>query len=1011
MALLLALMMVVGLLPALSLPARAATNGNCGAATNPGGESSVTWSLNSGVLTITGTGAMANWEPNDVPWNSSRNLITSVVIKDGVTTIGEHAFFYCSKLTSITLPGSLTAIGDSAFSNCKELTSITVPKGVTSIGSNPFSSCSALTEIIVDGENPAYTAVDGVLFNKAKTELLRYPRGKANTSYEIPGGVTTIRDWAFSSCSKLTSITLPGSLTAIGDSAFSSCKELTSITFPDSLTTIGDSAFSYCSKLTSIAIPEGVTTIGERAFHNCVGLTSITLPDSLTTIGGYAFEYCSGLKSITLPKGVTSISSRPFQCCSALTEIIVDEENPAYTAVDGVLFNKAKTELLCYPEGKNNTSYVIPSGVTTIGNDAFHFCKGLTSITVPEGVTTIGDYAFDNCVGLTSITFPDSLTTIGDSAFYYCSGLKSITLPDSLTTIGDSAFYDCKGLTSITIPEGVTTIGDHAFGVSEIYSILEGDLELTFVGDAPTFWGHPFSCLTATAYYPAGNATWTADVLQDYGGETIWVPYCEHSYEPVINPPTCNTAGDTIYTCTKCGDSYTESIAATGHKYSGGVCTVCGAVEPGHYFVAGSFNGWKEALPDYIMTADEDGIYHLDIQVEAGENSLKVTDGSWDNWWGGSGEYGNYEFYVTEAGTITVTFDPVTRTVAVTGDIISEMPSKPEQPSRVEGVTVSDLGRTGFHVSWDAINGATRYWVYLNGKLYNSATGNSLAVINRKMETDYQVSVTALLADGTILDLAEADMVSVTTLGYAFNSSYSASPNSITLSWDVDGCTKTWVYVGTSPEDMKIKGSSVGTAHTVVGLEENTTYYVKLTHLIDGKIVSSNEILEITTQARSFTSTYTARFDSIGLTWNVEGATKSWIYFGTDPDNLKLTASSTTGSYTVKKLADGVTYYYMLTHLIDGKIVSSNEIVEVTTPVNEALVATMSVTDGIAHFTWNAVGDSYKYWVIVKTSEKTIVRSTTNLSYTLSGIDFENCEITVRGINSDGIYDYTLTED
>ncbi len=193
---------------------------------------------------------------------------------------------------------------------------------------------------------------------------------------------------------------------------------------------------------------------------------------------------------------------------------------------------------------------------------------------------------------------------------------------------------------------------------------------------------------------------------------------------------------------------------------------------------------------------------------------------------------------------------------------------------------------------------------------------------------------------------------------------------------------------------------------------ENTTYYVELAHLIDGKVVPTGEIMEISTgsMADLFDCQYEAEPNSITLSWTAEGATKTWFYIGTDPNNLKLKGSSTGSSHTLTGLEDNTTYYVELAHLIDGKVIRTGKVIEVTTPVNEALVATMSVTDGTAHFAWNAVGDSYKYWVIVKTSEKTIVRSTTNLSYTLSGIDFENCEITIRGINSDGIYDYNLTE-
>ena len=344
-----------------------------------------------------------------------------------VTSIGDNAFNNYISLTNVTIPDSVTSIGASAFIFCSNLTNITLPKGVTSIGDGAFKDCSSLTSIT------------------------------------IPFGVTSIRNSTFYGCSSLTSIAIPKSVTSIGYGAFYYCKSLTSITIPDSVLSIGGYAFSACKTLTSITIPDSVLSIGNSAFSSCEELTRITLPNSVISIGNDTFLGCNKLTSITIPNSVTSIGERVFAGCSSLTAINVAEANKFYSSVDGVLFNKDKTELICYPPSKVDDSYSIPNSVTSIGASAFIYCSNLTNITLPKGVTSIGDGAFKDCSSLTSITIPFGVTSIRNSTFYGCSSLTSITIPNGVTSIGDSAFSGCTSLTSITIPDSVTWIGDRAF--------------------------------------------------------------------------------------------------------------------------------------------------------------------------------------------------------------------------------------------------------------------------------------------------------------------------------------------------------------------------------------------------------------------------------------------------------------------------------------------------------------------------------------------------------------------
>ena len=426
-----------------------------------------------------------------------------------VTSISSYAFWSCTSLTSITIPNSVTSIGGWAFEWCKNLTSITIPDSVTEIGSGAFESCTSLTVINVATGNKNFVLINGVLYNKNKTKLICYPAGKKDKSYSIldsvteigdsafsgcasltsitiPDGVTSISNGAFSGCTSLTSITIPDSVTSIGYSAFRGCASLTSITIPDSVTSIGEGAFSYCASLTSITIPDSVTSIGEgafsycaslasitipnsatkiggSAFDGCISLTSITIPDSVMSIGNYAFRGCASLTSITIPNSVTNIYYSAFSGCTSLTAINVATGNQNYVSVNGVLYNKNKTKLICYPAGKKDKSYSILDSVTEIGDSAFSGCASLTSITIPDGVTSISNGAFSGCTSLTSITIPDSVTSIGGSAFRGCTSLTSITMPDSVTSIGGSAFGGCTSLTSITIPDSLTSIGGSTF--------------------------------------------------------------------------------------------------------------------------------------------------------------------------------------------------------------------------------------------------------------------------------------------------------------------------------------------------------------------------------------------------------------------------------------------------------------------------------------------------------------------------------------------------------------------
>ena len=241
----------------------------------------------------------------DESWGSIVNYfvrkteLKTLIIPDGVTSIGSHAFAGCRLLESIEISDSVTSIGFGAFSGCSSLESVTIGNGVTSIGTWVFACCSSLTSITIPDN---VTSIGGNAFNSCESL----------TSIVIPESVTSIGNEAFYDCDSLTSIVIPDSVTSIGERAFYGCCSLTSIIIPDSVTSIGKGTFDWCSSLTSITIDGGVTSIGERAFLGCDSLTSIVIPDSVTSIGEYAFSDCSSLTSITIPDSVTSIGVCAF---------------------------------------------------------------------------------------------------------------------------------------------------------------------------------------------------------------------------------------------------------------------------------------------------------------------------------------------------------------------------------------------------------------------------------------------------------------------------------------------------------------------------------------------------------------------------------------------------------------------------------------------------------------------------------------------------------------------------
>jgi len=498
----------------------------------------VFWSFDdtTGTLKISGTGAMYNYHRlyytangsfyNNAPWLSLSNRITSVVIENGVTTIGDAAFYELNKMKSVTIPDSVTSIGKEAFRSCNWLKSVAIPDSVTYIGDDAFHGCTQMASV------------------------------------SLSKNITAINAGAFWDCSSLTSVTIPAGVTSIGANAFFDCTYLERVSIPNGVTSIGTSAFADCTYLNGVIIPASVISVGSNAFRNCRMLSQIIfLGDAPTTFGQDVFYNTSSyfticyynnrtnwstptwngysttawnpttVESVTLDHSIISIEagskailtatvSPTYATNQSVTWSSSDET--VATVINGVVtgvkagtatitvktedgnktaacvvtvttpvasgscgenvtwsFDTATGTLTISGTGvmadygatvrpwndyrKQIASIVIENGVTSIGNSAFSVCDSLTSVTIPSSVSTIGNDAFVSCSRLTSITIPSGVTSIGRGAFSDCDSLISATIPGSAVNIGRDIFAECDNLASVTLSEGITSISEAMF--------------------------------------------------------------------------------------------------------------------------------------------------------------------------------------------------------------------------------------------------------------------------------------------------------------------------------------------------------------------------------------------------------------------------------------------------------------------------------------------------------------------------------------------------------------------
>jgi hypothetical protein len=419
---------------------------------------------------------------------------------DGVkiTHIGRGAFALpanfsgADNLTSVVLPEGLLEIGGGAFERRAKLTNAVIPKSVELIEFSAFGNCSALLSVEVNPENPAYSSVDGVVFDKAEKALFHYPIGKPEKMYTIPPWIEVIGDCAFVKAKNLTEVIIPEGVRVIGLRAFDEASNLQNIVIPSSVESIRENAFYGCASLTNISVPtnsqsfasvDGVLFDKEKKVlwqYPAAKGGEYTVPDGVTKIGKFAFQGASNLQSVLIPASLAETADdNVFLGCASLKSISVATNNPAFASVDGVLFDKDRKLLLRYPAAKPG-DYSVPDGVAVIGEHAFAYASNLHALLIPPSVTSIG-HAFFECASLTNISVATNNPAFASvdgvlldkekKVLYKFPAGKSgeYYIPSGVTTIGASAFQGSK-LTNVIVPKTVTSISKWAFSRSALTS-------------------------------------------------------------------------------------------------------------------------------------------------------------------------------------------------------------------------------------------------------------------------------------------------------------------------------------------------------------------------------------------------------------------------------------------------------------------------------------------------------------------------------------------------------------
>ncbi|MCI5667890.1 MAG: leucine-rich repeat protein [Oscillospiraceae bacterium] len=855
--------------------------------------------------------------------------LTSVTMKNGVTTLGKSCFEACKSLGSVTLSEGLTSISERAFADCTSLTTVEIPEKVTAVmkeafscfdaktysGSGSLSSVTLPKNLLTIGDTAfaGHAPLKSIELSDTITAIGSGAfRNTGLTKVTLPTNskFTTLNKAVFSDCTDLSEVIIPENVTYIGDAGtvindgtFYSCISLESIDLPSKLTKIGACAFAHCLSLKEIVIPDLVTAVGNYSFYDCRTMTDVNIGAKVQSLGTYAFEHCLALTEVEIPSTVKTLGAGLFSACDSLKKLTTNADlvNNAATK------NKSAYQILFYSDSTACLS-------TFYGGDQNLVNHALQEVVFNSGVTTIGDYSFGGAEKLKRITIADTVTRIGIEAFYNCKELVFVsTIPRSVTEISDYAFSGCPNLKAIVIPKTVTTFG---------YKVFAGDTGLTIFGESGS----------------------EAETYANNDNENI--PFV-NIYQNIQNAKAEIVSGAVSLTW----DKISDTIEANGQTYK---------IDKIVYHIYRS-----DSSNEKTKIADVETNYYTDTAVVFGSTysySISCT----------------YCFTAKNGEEYTIDSSEVNL-----GSVTVEAP-------KVKNITATP-GDGKVTLSWDALTGATNYTVLVkNGTSWKTlgATGkNTTYTATGLVNGETYYFVVKAYVNGTWT--GPSDTVSATP-EYSIipqNVKASAGDSKVTLTWDaVEGATNYAVFLRKGTAWLKIGASGANTTFTSRGLANGGKYFYMVKSYVNGAWSGeSATVFAIPVCITPQNVKASAGDSKVTLTWDaVKGASNYAVFLRKGTAWLKIGSSGASTTFTSRGLANGGKYFYMVKAYVNGSWSDESAVVSAMpvciTPQNVKAVG----GTGEATITWDAVTGASNYVVLVKkgTSWVTLGAAGTKTTYT-----------------------------